>query len=145
MRLPPSQAPETFFVSPDEKNDLLSARTKMLENMARYDAWKGYNAVATSAFPHYDARPNRASFPQSAETYLRATDERGRFAQLEASLVPAELHFLQPLACLSRHHGSLPRTGLTRISHQRCRPLRRRGREGGGLGGGGVDALVRGA
>ena len=39
------------------------------------------------AFPHYDARPRRASFPQSAETYLRATDERGRFAQREASLL----------------------------------------------------------
>jgi hypothetical protein len=85
LRLPPSETPETFFAK--EKNDLLSARTKMLEHMARYDAWRGYNVVAATAFPHYDARPRAASFPQSAETYLRATDEMGHFAQRQASLL----------------------------------------------------------
>ena len=59
----------------------------MLENMARYGAWQGYRAVEAMAFPHYDARPRFASFPQSAETYLRATNERGQFAQPEASLL----------------------------------------------------------
>ena len=85
LRLPPAETPETFFAK--EKNDLLSARTKMLENMSRYGAWRGYHVVEASAFPHYDARPLFASFPQSAETYLRATDDKGRFAQLEASLL----------------------------------------------------------
>jgi hypothetical protein len=85
MRLPPSESPETFFAK--EKNDLLSARTKMLENMSKHDAWRGFRAVEALAFPHYDARPRVASFPQSAETYLRATNERGQFAQAEASLL----------------------------------------------------------
>ena len=85
MRLPPSETPETFFAK--EKNDLLSARTKMLENMSRYGAWRGFRAVEAMAFPHYDARPRVASFPQSAETYLRATNEKGQFAQREASLL----------------------------------------------------------
>ena len=85
LRLPPSETPETFFAK--EKNDLLSARTKMLENMSRYNAWQGYRAVEAMAFPHYDARPRFASFPQSAGTYLRATNERGQFAQGEASLL----------------------------------------------------------
>jgi hypothetical protein len=87
MRLPPLETPETFFVTPQEKNDLLSARTKMLENMSKHDAWRGFRAVEALAFPHYDARPRVASFPQSAETYLRATNERGQFAQAEASLL----------------------------------------------------------
>ena len=87
LRLPPSETAETFFVAEKEKNDLLSSRTKMLENMARYDAWRGYRAVEAMAFPHYDARPRFASFPQSAETYLRATNEKGQFAQLQASLL----------------------------------------------------------
>ena len=90
MRLPPFVAPETFFVADAKKNDLMSARTKMLENMARYGAWCGYRVVEAMAFPHYDARPRFASFPQSAETYLRATDEKGRFAQKEASLLVGE-------------------------------------------------------
>jgi len=85
VRLPPSVTAETFFAK--EKNDLLSARMRMLEHMARYGAWRGFRVVEAMAFPHYDARPRRASFPQSAETYLRATDERGRFAQREASLL----------------------------------------------------------
>ena len=85
MRLPPFVAPETFFVQ--EKNDLLSARTKMLENMSQHGAWYGYRVVEAMAFPHYDARPRFASFPQSAETYLRATNEKGQFAQHEASLL----------------------------------------------------------
>ena len=85
LRLPPSETPETFFAK--EKNDLLSARTQMLENMSRYGAWRGFRVVEAMAFPHYDARPRVASFPQSAETYLRATNERGRFAQREASLL----------------------------------------------------------
>ena len=62
MRLPPSEKPETFFAA--EKNDLLSARTRMLENMRRYDAWRGYRVVEAMAFPHYDARPRFACFPQ---------------------------------------------------------------------------------
>ena len=85
LRLPPSETPESFFAQ--EKNDLLSARTRMLENMSRYGAWRGFRVVEATAFPHYDARPRAASFPQSAETYLRSTDERGRFAQREASLL----------------------------------------------------------
>ena len=85
--LPPRETPETFYVRDDEKNDLVAARTRMLELMARYGAWRGYRVVEASAFPHYDARPREASFPQSAETYLRATDEEGRFAQREASLL----------------------------------------------------------
>ena len=85
LRLPPLEAPETFFAK--EKNDLLLARTKMLENMSRYGAWRGYRVVEAMAFPHYDARPKSASFPQSAETYLRATNEIGQFAQREASLL----------------------------------------------------------
>ena len=85
LRLPPLETPETFFAK--EKNDLLSARTKMLENMSRHGGWYGYRVVKAMAFPHYDARPTFASFPQSAETYLRATNERGHFAQQEASLL----------------------------------------------------------
>ena len=85
LRLPPMEKPESFFA--EEKNDLLLARTKMLENMSRYDAWRGYRVVEALAFPHYDARPRFASFPQSAETYLRATNDRGLFAQDEASLL----------------------------------------------------------
>lgn len=85
LRLPPPETPETFFTK--EKNDLLMARTKMLENMSRYGAWRGYRVVEAMAFPHYDARPRFASFPQSAETYLRATNEQGQFAQPEASLL----------------------------------------------------------
>ncbi len=85
LRLPPFETPETFFAK--EKNDLLSARTKMLENMSRHGGWCGYRAVEAMAFPHYDARPRFASFPQSAETYLRATNEKGQFSQREASLL----------------------------------------------------------
>ena len=66
LRLPPSETPETFFAK--EKNDLLSARTQMLENMSRYGAWRGFRVIEAMAFPHYDARPRFASFPQSAET-----------------------------------------------------------------------------
>ena len=85
LRLPPFESPETFFAK--EKNDLLSARTKMLDNMSRHGGWRGYRAVEALAFPHYDARPRAASFPQSAETYLRGTNEKGLFAQREASLL----------------------------------------------------------
>eukprot|EP00505_MAST-04D_sp_SCG-Rhode-Island_P003364 Stramenopile-MAST_4_protein_3364 len=85
LRLPPFETPETFFAK--EKNDLFSARRTMLENMSRHGAWCGYRVVEAMAFPHYDARPRFASFPQSAETYLRATDDKGRFAQREASLL----------------------------------------------------------
>ena len=85
LRLPPSETPETFFAA--EKNDLWAARTKMLEKMNKYGAWRGYNVVEALAFPHYDSRPRFASFPQSAETYLRATDGEGRFAQSEGSLL----------------------------------------------------------
>jgi len=85
LRLPPLETPETFFAK--EKNDLFSARTKMLENMSRHGGWRGYRAVEATAFPHYDARPRVASFPQSAETYLRATNEAGQFDQRVASLL----------------------------------------------------------
>ncbi|GMI47125.1 hypothetical protein TrCOL_g5301 [Triparma columacea] len=37
--------------------------------------------------PKDKAGPRVASFPQRAETYLRATKERGQFAQAEASLL----------------------------------------------------------
>ena len=59
----------------------------MLEKMNEYGAWRGYNVVEALSFPHYDSRPRFASFPQSAETYLRATDESGRFQQSEGSLL----------------------------------------------------------
>jgi len=85
LRLPPSETPETFFAG--EKNDLSAARGKMLEKMREYGAWRGYRVVEALAFPHYDSRPRFSSFPQSAETYLRATDDSGRFAQPEASLL----------------------------------------------------------
>jgi len=85
VRLPPSETPDTFFAS--EKNNLFGARTQMLNKMHQYGAWRGYNVVEALAFPHYDARPRVASFPQSAETYLRATDAEGRFAQPEGSLL----------------------------------------------------------
>jgi len=85
LRLPPSESPETFFAV--EKNNLFAARTRMLQKMDRYNAWRGYNVVEALAFPHYDSRPRFASFPQSAETYLRGTDEEGRFSQPEGSLL----------------------------------------------------------
>ena len=85
LKLPPSEKPETFFAL--EKNDLVTARTKMLEKMKEYGAWRGYHVVEALAFPHYDSRPRFASFPQSAETFLRATDEEGRFHQLNGSLL----------------------------------------------------------
>ena len=85
LRLPPSETPESFFAQ--EKNDLLKARTQMLKKMDEYGAWRGYNVVEALAFPHYDSRPRYASFPHSAETYLRATDEEGRFRQTKGSLL----------------------------------------------------------
>merc|ERR1719254_483863 len=85
VRLPPSETPDSFFCA--HKNDLRHARTHMLHLMRKYDAWRGFRVVEALAFPHYDARPRAASFPQSAETYLRATNERGQFAQPEASLL----------------------------------------------------------
>lgn len=85
LRLPPSETPESFFAQ--EKNDLLKARTQMLKKMDEYGAWRGYNVVEALAFPHYDSRPRYASFPHSAETYLRATDEEGRFCQTKGSLL----------------------------------------------------------
>ena len=87
VRLPPSETPETFFATEKNKNNLWEARTQMLTKMKQYDAWKGYNVVQALAFPHYDSRPRLSSFPQSAETYLRATDAWGNFAQSEASLL----------------------------------------------------------
>ena len=87
VRLPPSETPETFFAS--EKNNLSTARTKMLEKMNEYGAWRGYRVVEALSFPHYDSRPRFESFPQSAETYLRATDEEGRFYQMNGSLLVA--------------------------------------------------------
>ena len=50
VRLPPSVTAETFFAK--EKNDLLSARMRMLEHMARYGAWRGFRVVEAMAFPH---------------------------------------------------------------------------------------------
>jgi len=87
VRLPPSETPETFFTSEKDKNNLYAARTKMLEKMNQYGAWRGYHVVEALAFPHYDSRPRVSSFPQSAETYLSATDDKGRFAQLKGSLL----------------------------------------------------------
>mmetsp|Transcript_44017 Transcript_44017/g.49952 ORF Transcript_44017/g.49952 Transcript_44017/m.49952 type:complete len:602 (+) Transcript_44017:93-1898(+) len=84
MKLPPSESAETFFT--EDKNNLVQSRTQMLKLMKKYDAWKGYHVVEAMTFPHYDARPRFASFPQSAETYLRATDDRGNFEQVSASL-----------------------------------------------------------
>jgi hypothetical protein len=85
LKLPPSESPDTFFAQ--EKNNLSTARTRMLEKMNEYGAWRGYNVVEALSFPHYDSRPRFASFPQSAETYLRATDEEGRFQQSKGSLL----------------------------------------------------------
>jgi len=87
VRLPPSETPDTFFTSKQNKNNLWAARTKMLEKMQHYNAWSGYHIVEAFSFPHYDARPRMSSFPQSAETYLSATDKEGRFAQLTGSLL----------------------------------------------------------
>jgi len=81
IRLPPSETTETFFVSQEHKNDLSESRTQMLRKMKRYGAWRGYHVVEALTFPHYDSRPRFASFPQSAETYLRATNEKGQFQQ----------------------------------------------------------------
>jgi hypothetical protein len=85
LKLPPSVSPDTFYAT--EKNNLQQARTKMLETMNAFGAWRGYRVVEALAFPHYDSRPRFASFPQSAETYLRATDKEGRFAQPDGSLL----------------------------------------------------------
>jgi len=85
--LPPSETPDTFFTSKKNKNNLLAARTKMLEKMQQYNAWSGYHIVEAFSFPHYDSRPRMSSFPQSAETYLSATDKEGRFGQLTESLL----------------------------------------------------------
>lgn len=87
LKLPPSESPDTFFVLEHEKNNLSTARTKMLSKMNEYGAWRGYNVVEALAFPHYDSRPRFASFPQSAESYLRATDDEGRFSQPKGSLL----------------------------------------------------------
>lgn len=91
VRLPPSETSTSFFVSETEKNNLYTARMKMLDKMKAYGAWRGYNIVKALAFPHYDARPRVSSFPQSAETYLRATNEDGQFEQLEGSLLIGKL------------------------------------------------------
>ena len=142
VRLPPPETPETFYVRDDAKNDLVTARSKMLELMARYGAWRGYRVVEASAFPHYDARPREASFPQSAETYLESYRRRGRFAQREASLLigprggdraePADVRTLRE----ATNAAALP-----------CYPVVANGHavlmENGGLDGG-RDAVARG-
>ena len=86
VKLPPSESVASFFVAEKETNHLDVARQQMLSKMHQYQAWRGYNVVPVFAFPHYDARPRPASFPQSAATYLRATTPQGHFQQTEASL-----------------------------------------------------------
>lgn len=87
LKLPPWQPASSFFVPPKDKNNLLKSRGKMLENMRRWGAWRGWNVVKGLTLPHYDSRPRFESFPQSAETYLCATDERGIFHQMKPSLL----------------------------------------------------------
>ena len=41
-------------------------------------------------FPHYDSRPTFKSFPQSAETYLRATNDAGEYQQDGVSFALAD-------------------------------------------------------
>ena len=85
VKLPPSENNETFFISEVNQNDLYQSRCHMLKKMKQYNAWNGFRVVECLTFPHYDSRPSRASFPQSAETYLRATDHNGKFNQQNAS------------------------------------------------------------
>ena len=94
VRLPPSETPETFYVSglseaerADPDTLLFASRQHMLAKMEQYGGWEGFNVVSALTFPHYDARPSIESFPQSAATYLRGTDEQGRFCQLEGTLL----------------------------------------------------------
>jgi len=90
LKLPPScdetSDSSSFFVS--DKNNLYKSRMQMLHLMNKYKAWRGYDVVMNVLiFPHYDSRPCFASFPQSAETYLSATNEEGQFYQLTGSLL----------------------------------------------------------
>jgi hypothetical protein len=87
MKLPPSESFDTFFVVKSQKNDLLTSRKRMLQKIDQYGAWRGWNVVEALSFPHYDSRPRFESFPQSAETYLCATNERGIFQQTTGSLL----------------------------------------------------------
>ena len=87
MKLPPSESSGTFFVVKNNKNNLLASRTQMLQKMNQYGAWRGWNVVEALTFPHYDSRPRFESFPQSAETYIRATNEQGMFQQTTGSLL----------------------------------------------------------
>lgn len=81
VKLPPSETEDSFFITDEKKNDLTASRIHMLNKMRQYGAWKGFRVVEALTFPHYDSRPCFSSFPQSAETYLRATDENGIFKQ----------------------------------------------------------------
>ena len=85
VKLPPSENVETFFIKEENQNDLYESRCHMLKKMKQYNAWQGFRVVECLTFPHYDSRPTSASFPQSAETYLRATDDDGKFCQQRAS------------------------------------------------------------
>eukprot|EP00928_Gymnodinium_smaydae_P014767 TRINITY_DN15428_c0_g6_i1.p1 TRINITY_DN15428_c0_g6~~TRINITY_DN15428_c0_g6_i1.p1 ORF type:complete len:559 (-),score=62.53 TRINITY_DN15428_c0_g6_i1:91-1767(-) len=90
VRLPPSESADTFYVryAEGKKNDLSTSRHHMLSKMRQYDGWSGFSITGTMlTFPHYDARPAVASFPQSAETYLRATDKVARHAQPNPSFL----------------------------------------------------------
>jgi len=148
LKLPPSESSETFFAS--EKNNLSTARTRMLEKMNEYGAWRGYNVVEALSFPHYDSRPRFASFPQSAETYLRATDEEGRFQQSKGSLLlgndkneraePAEVRTIREdtntkkIALLSHCKWSFYCLAVRRIGGCRCSFSGRGGRRDNALG-----------
>jgi len=89
VRLPPSETAETFFLPPEKgaKNDLFASRMHMLAKMRQYFAWEGFRVVEVLTFPHYDSRPTFASFPQSAATYLAATDHQGLFQQEHGTLM----------------------------------------------------------
>jgi len=87
VKLPPSETSETFFLPLEKKNDLFESRMHMLAKMRQYFAWDGFKVVEVLTFPHYDSRPTFASFPQSAATYLAATDDKGFFQQDHGTMV----------------------------------------------------------
>lgn len=92
VRLPPSEERDgMFFLADSDRNQLRASRLHMLARMRGAGAWDGFDIIGDKMFfPHYDSRPCYQSFPQSAEYYLRATDESGRYCQLEPSFfVPA--------------------------------------------------------
>ena len=120
VRLPPSEsnaglAGSTFFVPLEMKNNLYAGRTHMLAKMQQYGGWEGFGLVDVLTFPHYDARPVLASFPQSAATYLDNTDEHARFSQhtpsFEVPPPPAGTSTAMPLSSAL----SLPATSTAHL------------------------------